>query len=130
MSGSVNRLAAGAALGRFRLVRPLTRVVVVELLGEHDLATSPRLCDLFASLVVANHLVVVDLSETEFIDCSGLDAVVRAHGLAEEHDVEFRLQLGRAPIVRRMLEISGILERIPSFSTRELALAPARLQAG
>jgi anti-anti-sigma factor len=108
----------------------LTRVVVVELLGEHDLATSPRLCDLFASLVVANHLVVVDLSETEFIDCSGLDAVVRAYGLAEEHDVEFRLQLGRAPIVRRMLEISGILERIPSFSTRELALAPARLQAG
>jgi hypothetical protein len=29
-----------------------------------------------------------------------------------------------------MLEISGILERIPSFSTRELALATARLQAG
>jgi anti-anti-sigma factor len=96
--------------------------VVIELIGEHDLATSAKLHEVLASLIAANNLVVADLSETEFIDCSGLRAVVKAHRQAEQHGVEFRLQLGARAIVRRTLEISNLLEQIPCFPTRAEAL--------
>jgi len=108
---------------RYRLVRPLPGAVVVEVIGEHDLATSGKLEDVLASLVGANILVVADLSETEFLDSSALLALVKADRLARDRGVEFRLQLGTAPNVGRTLEISNILERIPCFATREEALA-------
>jgi anti-anti-sigma regulatory factor len=46
---------------------------VVEVLGEHDLATAEETAELFARLVRDHNLLVVDLSETQFIDSSFLN---------------------------------------------------------
>ena len=108
---------------QIRLVQPRPDAVVVELLGEHDLSTAPYLEHAFASLLAANSLVVVDLSETEFIDSSTLLAFVHANRLAHARGVGFRLQLPPAAVVAKTLEIGGILEQIPSFPTRETALS-------
>ena len=58
-----------------------------------------------------------------FIDSSTLGVLVGASRTAHEAGKTFRLQLGTEPIVRRILEISGLLDRLESASTREQALA-------
>ena len=54
------------------VLRPRVGVVVVELRGEHDLATRSEIDDLFTSLVEANDLVVVDVTEARFVDSTFL----------------------------------------------------------
>jgi anti-anti-sigma regulatory factor len=52
--------------------------------GEHDLETSEKLMEMLVALVQTNALVVVDLSETVFVDSSILDALVHAERVARE----------------------------------------------
>jgi hypothetical protein len=46
-----------------------------------------------------------------------------AHRLALSRGSRFRLQLGTAPVVRRALEISGLLEYLDCVPDREQALS-------
>ena len=103
--------------------RPKVGAAVVELRGEHDLASRSEIRELFASVVEANDLVVVDVSEAAFIDSSMLHNLASAHRLAQSRGSRFRLQLGTAPVVRRALEISGLLEYLDCVPDREQALA-------
>jgi anti-anti-sigma factor len=116
--------------GRYRLVRPRQGAALVELLGEHDLSTAPRLGRVFSTLVASHDLVVADLSETEFIDSTILLALVQADRQARESGSRFRLQLGTAPVVLRALEVTRLLDQLEHYATREEALAdgpePAR----
>jgi anti-anti-sigma factor len=89
--------------------QPRADVAVVEIKGEHDAATSAQLQQLLEGVVARNDLIVVDLSQAEFIDSSVITALLRAHREATERNKTFRLQFGTALIVRRMLEISGLL---------------------
>ena len=97
--------------------------VVVEVLGEHDLATKGTTAELLCRLVAENELVVVDLSETKFIDSSFLNNLMKAQRAAHELERTVLLQLGTEPIVRRMLEISNFLTHFDHVSSREEALA-------
>jgi anti-anti-sigma factor len=86
------------------------------------LSSAPDLSDLFESLIRTNELVVVDLSEAQFVDSSVLRHLFTAYELADASGKVFRLQLGTRAIVERVLEISGILETIPCVPTRAEAL--------
>jgi anti-sigma B factor antagonist len=108
--------------GGIEIVEVPPGVVVVELPGEQDLAVSRELEFLLESLVASNRLVVVDLSDSTFVDSSIVRALVRADRFAEAQGKVFRLQFGTAPIVRRALELTGLLDRIESVPTREEAL--------
>ena len=66
---------------------------MVELSGEHDLETKDALHELLTSLIEENELVVVDISEAEFIDSSVLHNLVVADQLALERGSSFRIQL-------------------------------------
>ena len=108
----------------YRIVHPEAGVAVVELLGEHDLDGRDELTDLLFHLVAENSLVVVDVSSAEFIDSSVLFNLVRADRLAREQGTSFRLQVGTAPIVRRVLELSNVLDALDWADCREEALRP------
>jgi anti-sigma B factor antagonist len=107
-----------------RLEHPSPGTAVVVLTGEHDVSTSPRLDSLLASLLAVHDLVVVDLSEVEFLDSSAINALLDAKRAASEqrHPCAFRVQVGTEAIVHRILEITGVLELLDSAPTRELAL--------
>lgn len=105
------------------VVRPRTGVAVVVLRGEHGLETRRELDDVLARMSGTCDLVVVDLSSVEFIDSSILAACARADRSARASGKRFRLQVGSAPAVRRILEVSGILGHIESAPTRESAVA-------
>jgi len=112
----------GDPSGRIEIVEPGPGAVVVELPGEQDLAIAGELEILLESLLSSNRLVVVDLTRSTFIDSSIVRALVRADRLAKAYSTTFRLQFGTAPIVRRALELTGLLDRLETASTREEAL--------
>ena len=63
---------------QLELLEPRPDAVVVELQGEHDLASADSLLDTLSSLLDTHRVVVADLSETLFVDSSTLGALVRA----------------------------------------------------
>jgi anti-sigma B factor antagonist len=106
-------------------------VRVVAVRGELDLSTAPELeAPLEDAIAAGDASVVVDLSECEFIDSTGIALIVRAwQRLDRAADGEGE---GRVVIcsyndqVRRVLEITGLELSIPIHSTREDALAALR----
>jgi anti-anti-sigma factor len=101
---------------------PRPGTAVVECTGEHDIATSEALERLLTELVARNDLVVVDVSHAQFIDSTFLHNLVKAEHLSRPHGKRVRLQFAMGPAVRNALEVSGILDRIESVTTREEAL--------
>jgi anti-anti-sigma factor len=108
--------------GRQDLERPRSGAVVVNLYGEHDLASAAKLRQIFSVLVLSYDLVVADLSATEFVDSTVLLTLVQVDGQAQKVGSRFRLQLGSEPIVRRALEVTNLLDRFEHYPTREEAL--------
>jgi anti-anti-sigma factor len=105
------------------------RVIAVR--GELDLSTAPELeGPLDEAIAAGDTSVLVDLSECEFIDSTGIALIVRAwQQLDRAADGEGE---GRVVIcsyndqVRRVLEITGLELSIPIHSTRDEAIAALR----
>jgi len=92
------------------------------MLGEHDLSTTDKTKNLLLGLIEGNDLVVVDLSEAAFVDSSFLNVLVTAHKRAGDLDKKLRVQVGTAPIVSKILEITGLLSYFDVAHGREEAL--------
>ena len=84
---------------------------------------------LFDRLVAGNDVVVIDVSETLFIDSTFLKNLVKAQRAARERANTVLLQVGIEPAVRRILEISNFLTHFDHVSSREEALAWAPPEA-
>ena len=105
------------------------RVIAVR--GELDLSTAPELeGPLDEAVSAGDDAVLVDLTECEFIDSTGIALIVRAwQQLDRAADGE---GTGRVVIcsyndqVRRVLEITGLERSIPIHGTRDDALAALR----
>ncbi|HXG74939.1 MAG TPA: STAS domain-containing protein [Gaiellaceae bacterium] len=91
-------------------------MVVLE--GEHDLVDAPTLKDLLLSLLPEHELVVVDLSHAVFVDTSVVDALVQAKRSATEQGQAFRVEIGDRALVRRVLEIKGVLDLLAAEEDR------------
>ena len=104
------------------VTRPRPGAAVVECKGEHDRTMRSEMAALLRRLLADNELVVVDVSEAEFIDSSFIHNLFLANGLARQQGTRFRLQHSTAPIVRRVLEISCIFEELDCAGSREEAL--------
>jgi anti-anti-sigma factor len=85
-------------------------VSVVSLRGQHDQATRPRLESLVTALLedAEATAVVVDLSETDFVNVPVLGALRRAHAAANDRDKRLVVVLPQtgASIVRRLFEVT------------------------
>jgi anti-anti-sigma factor len=82
-------------------------VWVVGVRGEYDIANVDEIESAVAAVFDAGSTVLLDLTETSFIDSSVLNAIVRAHQTAVEH-AEHRL-LVIAPaggVPRRVIDLS------------------------
>ena len=66
--------------------------------------------------------VVIDVSRARFIDSSFVNNVLKADRLARHQAKVLRLQIGTTPIVRRVLEISGIVDKLDCVDARDEAL--------
>jgi anti-sigma B factor antagonist len=86
-------------------IRNGTEPVEVTLIGEIDLATEGQVVEALSG--VAGHEVIVDLSRVEYIDSSGLRALIMANKNSETAGGSLALR-SPASAAARVLEMTGI----------------------
>jgi anti-sigma B factor antagonist len=83
------------------------------LTGELDLASRPLLDEFIRSVVDHKATVVVlDIDGIEFIDSTGLHAIIAACRLCEQHGCAMEL-VGGGSQVLRLFELAGVLDELP-----------------
>lgn len=82
-------------------------VTSIALSGELDMATVAILNDQLAVLEQdGSKVILLDLRDLNFIDSSGLHALVQAYTRSQQNGHRFRL-VGASPIAQRLFEITG-----------------------
>ena len=82
--------------------------LVVEVTGEIDMASAPRLVQAIEGTADTTRRVIVDLSEVTFLDSSALNALVRCQRDLATRDVSLRLVSPADRLVRRVFEITQL----------------------
>ncbi|MCS7185645.1 MAG: anti-sigma factor antagonist [Armatimonadetes bacterium] len=92
-------------------------IVFLELKGSMDAAVQNELIDAFNSAIrQAEKGVIVSLDSVDFMDSSGIGALMRAWGEAENNGLKFAVVL-RQPRLRKLLDTLGLLDTLPNFLT-------------
>ena len=95
------------------------RVLAVD--GEVDLASVPVLSDAVGEALEAGAAELwVDLTDTLFMDSSGLHALLETRQKAAELNRGFAIVCPDGP-VRRAFELAGVLDQLPVFDDRAAA---------
>jgi anti-anti-sigma factor len=91
--------------------------------GQVDIADAVALEDSIQKAIIESAgAFVIDLSDLEFIDSSGLHVLHRARDLLGREDRQLAVVCPHGP-VRRVFELSGLSELFALFATREEAAA-------
>lgn len=100
-------------------------VRTISVRGELDLSTAPELeGPLDRALESDEGSVLIDLSQCEFIDSTGIALIVRAwQRLSSGENGRALVICSQNDQVRRVLEITGLELSIPVHTTRDEALA-------
>jgi anti-anti-sigma factor len=103
-------------------------VRIISVRGELDLSTAPDLeGPLDQALESGEGSVLIDLSQCEFIDSTGIALIVRAWQRLDSGENGRALVIcSQNDQVRRVLEITGLELSIPVRTTRDEALAAIR----
>jgi anti-sigma B factor antagonist len=81
--------------------------------GELDIASADELVGRAQELCAQGATVlVVDLTQLEFIDSTGLNAILGVRALCSEHTCELRLTPGTTS-VQRLFEVTRLIDKLP-----------------
>ncbi|KUL37316.1 anti-anti-sigma factor [Streptomyces sp. NRRL F-4489] len=98
------------------------RTAVVAVCGELDAETAIALHHQLANqLTHGRRHLVLDLRDVPFMDSSGLNIIIRAHNDTRKLGGSVRLA-AVSPVVRRLLDLTGISVTAPLHDTPEEAL--------
>lgn len=101
-------------------------VAGVAVRGEVDIHTIPQLSATLDDAARGSRgPFVVDLSEVEFFDSTGVAALVRMRAVLGREDRGMGVVCPPGP-VRRLLEVAGVAELLELFDSREQAAAALR----
>jgi len=100
-------------------------VSVLRLLGEHDLSNVEPVRDAIATQIEADEGVVVSLVETQFLDAAIVTALFEGDEKLQSHNRRLVVHVATENIVRRVLEITGLSEALPTTGSLQDALAEA-----
>jgi anti-sigma B factor antagonist len=91
--------------------------------GEVDISVTESLEEAIESAIRESvGAFIIDLSDLDFIDSSGLQALLRARGLLGREDRELAVVCPHGP-VRRLFELSGTSDLFALYGSREEAAA-------
>lgn len=81
--------------------------------GALDMASAAGLNETLLKLCANGaRSITLDLTNLEFMDSTGLYAILAAKELCQQHDYEFSLIPGPAPI-QRLFEVTGLIDSLP-----------------
>jgi anti-anti-sigma factor len=118
-----------AVEGTLRVER-VGEAVVLVLRGDHDARTVALLRERIHELVAGGWPLVVDVSETTFIDSLTLNEVAYADRLLQNAGRRLVLCFGERSPVRRAFALLGLDSYIPNADSRRAAAALAARPAG
>ena len=96
---------------------------VLEVGGEIDVYTAPKLREQFAELVDdGRYDIVVDLEKVAFLDSTGLGVLVGGLKRVRTHDGSLRLVCTQERILK-IFRITGLDKVFPMYESVEVALA-------
>jgi anti-sigma B factor antagonist len=88
--------------------------VILSIKGELDAYTAPGLEEKIARMLADRRTeIVLDLSETTFLDSSGLRAILTAQRRLSDEQGSLTLRRASEPVVR-LLEITGLSDHFPT----------------
>ncbi len=103
-------------------------IVLLELKGSMDAAVQNELIDAFSKAIrQAEKGLIVSLDGVDFMDSSGIGALMRAWGDAENNGLKFAVVL-KQPRLRKLLDTLGLLDTLPNFLTVSDAVTEWRTQ--
>jgi anti-sigma B factor antagonist len=95
----------------------------VALHGEVDVSAVPAFVEaLDAAIRDSSGAFVIDLCDVEFLDSSGLSALMRARALLGRDERALAVVCPPGP-VRRLLEVAGVIDLLFLYGSREEAAA-------
>jgi len=98
---------------------------VFELTGSLDIATSPTVrASLLEASERGDHKLIVDLTKVEFLDSTGLGALIGAQRRAKEFGGDVRLVAKEGQILR-LLRITGLMKVFAVYATLDDAVHEA-----
>ena len=83
---------------------------VVWLTGDCDLAARDEMTEVLTAAVSQWHTVLVDLSQVDFLDSSGITALVAAYQAADQYGGDFFV-VNPTEMVANVLDITGLSTR-------------------
>lgn len=90
--------------------------------GSLDIATSPTVrASLLEASASGDHRIIVDLTDVDFLDSTGLGALIGAQRRAKEFSGEVKLVVKEGQIVR-LLRITGLLKVFAVFASLDDAV--------
>jgi len=102
---------------------------VVDLTGEIDIHTVPRLKDALKKLTDDEHYeLVINLQNVDYIDSTGLAVLVVVQKLVQEHDGAVTLVLTN-PHIKKIFDIMGLLKVFWIFDDEQSAVKQLRRPA-
>ncbi len=107
-------------------------LLVLEINGEHDIASAPELRSAFESALGEHPGVVADLTPASFIDSTILGVLLGAREQAREHGRGYAVLLGAEGelAVKRIIEVTGLGPILPVHDTLAAAIAAAAAPSG
>ena len=100
-------------------------VTVLELLADYDLATAEELRAAIDHALADRPGLVIDLSETTFIDSTVVHLLINAHQVLEARGHELIVQVTEASAVLRVLELTQLDSALGIARDRDQAIASA-----
>jgi anti-sigma B factor antagonist len=90
-------------------------VALVALAGEHELYGALKLQEQIDALIAEGVSIVIDLTETTFLDSSIVGVLLEAQKLAAASHVDYNVVVSKSTgePVRRMFEITGLSDILP-----------------
>jgi anti-anti-sigma factor len=108
--------------GSVRVDRVGDSLWIVELHGEHDLSTAPSLHGELATIFTQESTVVLDLSETTFIDSSILSELISAQHLVDDEDKRLAIVAPSERFPARLIDMVSATHLFAIFERRAEAL--------
>jgi anti-sigma B factor antagonist len=96
--------------------------LIVDVVGEIDMATAPELAAAIGAADGGVQRVVVDLSDVSFLDSSALNALVHCQRTLAEHEIDLRVVSPEDRVVRRVFEITRLIGPLNVVESLEDAL--------
>ena len=102
-------------------------MAIVSLVGEHEAFSAEEIQTTLDESIADGLAVIVDLTQSDFIDSAVVTALLRARGDAQSRGQRLALVIDDSTgwSVRQLLELTGLVSVFPIAGSREDAIAGA-----